>query len=81
MDPTAAFDSHLDNAKIKRSLEYFLRQSIRMPKRIPDVRYAANPLDYRKMIIPRSFEKDWRPKDPRRVLPRMRQIVAFNNNR
>ena len=35
-----------------------------MPKRIPDVRYAANPLDYRKMIIPRSFEKDWRPKDP-----------------
>ena len=49
--------------------------------RMPDVRYAANPLDYRKMIIPRSFQKDWRPKDPRRVLPRMRQIVAFNNNR
>eukprot|EP01046_Picozoa_sp_COSAG06_P025584 COSAG06_NODE_2159_length_7447_cov_792.064235_5_plen_58_part_00 len=53
----------------------------RMSKRMPDVRYAANPLDYRKMIIPRSFQKDWRPKDPRRVLPRMRQIVAFNNNR
>ena len=52
-----------------------------MPKRMPDVRYAANPLDYRKMIIPRSFEKDWRPRDPRRVLPRMRKVVAFNNNR
>ena len=52
-----------------------------MPKRMPDVRYAANPLDYRKMIIARSFEKYWRPKYPRRVLPRMRQIVAFNNNR
>ena len=52
-----------------------------MPKRNLDVRYAANPLDYRKMIIPRSFQKDWRPKDPRVVLPRMRQVVAFNNNR
>eukprot|EP01043_Picozoa_sp_COSAG02_P027057 COSAG02_NODE_1578_length_11853_cov_3.734048_8_plen_166_part_00 len=30
-----------------------------MPKnRMPNVRYAANPLDYRKMIIPRSFQKD-----------------------
>ena len=32
-------------------------------------------------IIPRSFEKDWSPKDPRLVMPRMRQVVAFNNNR
>ena len=45
-----------------------------------DVRYAANPLDYKKLIIPRSFEKDWSPKDPRLVRPRMRQVVAFNNN-
>ena len=52
-----------------------------MPQRIPNVRYAANPLDYKKLIIPRSFEKDWSPKDPRRVMPRMRQIAAFNNNR
>ena len=52
-----------------------------MPTRNPDVRYAANPLDYRKLIIPRSFQKDWRPKDPRIVLPRMRQVAAFNNNR
>ena len=44
-------------------------------------RYAANPLDYRKVIVPRSFDKDWSPKDPRRVLPRMRTVVAFNNNR
>ena len=40
----------------------------------------ANPLDYKKLIIPRSFEKDWSPKDPRIVMPRMRQVVAFNNN-
>ena len=53
----------------------------RMPKRIPDVRYAANPLDYKKQIIPRSFEKDWSPKDPRLVMPRLRQVAAFNNNR
>ena len=51
------------------------------PKRMPDVRYAANPLDYRKVIVPRSFEKDYRPKDPRVIMPRMRQVVAFNNNR
>lgn len=48
-------------------------------KRNPDVRYAANPLDYKKVIIPRSFDKDWRPKDPRLVLPRLRNVVAFAN--
>ena len=52
-----------------------------MPQRIPNVRYAANPLDYKKLIIPRSFEKDWSPKDPRLVRPRLPQVVAFNNNR
>jgi hypothetical protein len=52
-----------------------------MMKRTANVRQAANQLDYRKVIIPRSFDKDWRPKDPRRVLPRMRQVAAFNNNR
>ena len=56
-----------------------VRQS--MMKQRTMVRQAANQLDYRKMIIPRSFDKDWRPKDPRRVLPRMRQVAAFNNNR
>lgn len=34
-----------------------------------------------KLIVPRSFDKDWSPRDPRMVTPRMRQIVAFNNNR
>ena len=48
-------------------------------KRRSNVREAANPLDYRKVIVPRSFEKDWKPKDPRRVLPRMRNVVAFAN--
>ena len=62
-------------------MDYSLLYFIRMPKRMPDVRYAANPLDYRKLIIPRSFQKDWRPRDPRIVMPRMRQVAAFNNNR
>jgi hypothetical protein len=43
------------------------------------VRYAANPLDYRKMIVQRSVQKDWRPRDPRRVLPRMRQYTPGAN--
>ena len=43
------------------------------------VRQAANQLDYRKVIIPRAFEKDWKPKDPRVVLPRMRNVAAFAN--
>eukprot|EP01043_Picozoa_sp_COSAG02_P013001 COSAG02_NODE_513_length_20826_cov_323.015246_12_plen_53_part_00 len=46
-----------------------------------DVRYAANPMDYKKVIVPREMQKDWRPKDPRVVLPRARQVVAFKNNR
>ena len=40
---------------------------------------TANQLDYRKVIVPRAFDKDWRPKDPRRVLPRMRNVAAFAN--
>ena len=47
----------------------------------PDVRYAKNPMDAKFMILPRSFDKDSSPKDPRVTLPRMRQVVAFNNNR
>ena len=43
------------------------------------VRNAANPLDYKKVIIPRSFQKDWTPRDPRVVYPRMRQQAAFAN--
>jgi hypothetical protein len=43
------------------------------------VREAANPLDYKKVIVPRSFQKDWKPKDPRMVYPRLRQQVAFAN--
>ena len=31
------------------------------------VRQAANQLDYRKVIVPRAFDKDWRPKDPRKL--------------
>ena len=52
-----------------------------MYKSKSDVRYAANPMDYKKVIVPREMQKDWRPKDPRLVLPRARQIVAFKNNR
>ena len=53
-----------------------------MPHRMNhNVRYAANPLDYRKMITQRSFDKDWRPKDPRMIMPRARAVVSFNNNR
>ena len=48
-------------------------------QRKSDVRYAANPLDYKKVIIPRAFQKDWSPKDPRMVYPRMRQQAAFAN--
>ena len=47
----------------------------------PDVRYAKNPMDAKFMILPRSFDKDSSPKDPRVTLPRMRQVVAVNNTR
>ena len=57
------------------------RRSSKQSKSKSNPRYAANPLDYRKVIVPRSFDKEWSPKDPRRVLPRMRTVVAFNNNR
>ena len=50
-----------------------------MMQRKTGVRYAANPLDYKKVIIPRSFQKDWKPRDPRMVYPRMRQPAAFAN--
>ena len=79
MDPAAATNDH--SSYTKKVLILISLLTIRMPKRIPDVRYAANPLDYKKLIIPRSFEKDWSPKDPRIVMPRMRQVAAFNNNR
>ena len=48
-------------------------------------RFAANPLDYRKVIVPRSFAKSWRPRDPRVLTPlqltsyRYRNQVAFAN--
>ena len=42
-------------------------------------RYAANPLDYKKVILERSFQKDWKPKSPIVILPRLRQIVASAN--
>ena len=43
------------------------------------VRSAANPMSYRRVITQRSFQKDWRPRDPRVVYPRMRQRAAFAN--
>jgi hypothetical protein len=43
------------------------------------VRQAANPMSYRKVITERSFEKDYRPRDPRVVYPRMRQLAAMAN--
>ena len=43
------------------------------------VREAQNPLDYKKVIVSRSIDKDWRPRDPRVVYPRLRQAAAFTN--
>ena len=47
------------------------------------VRYAANSLDYKKIITQRSFDKDWKPKYPLfihnsgcEMLPRL-EIVNF----
>eukprot|EP01050_Picozoa_sp_SAG11_P002784 SAG11_NODE_145_length_14811_cov_24.558931_2_plen_135_part_00 len=42
-------------------------------------RYAANPLYYKKVIVERSFAKDWKPKFPLYPIPRMRNVVAFAN--
>ena len=42
-------------------------------------RYAANSLDYKKVIVERSFAKDWKPKFPFCPIPRMRNVVAFAN--
>eukprot|EP01050_Picozoa_sp_SAG11_P022359 SAG11_NODE_4211_length_2011_cov_4.930439_2_plen_60_part_00 len=46
-------------------------------------RYAANPLDYKKVIaeprVERSFAKDWKPKYPLYLVPRMRNVVTFAN--
>ena len=50
-----------------------------MMRRNTNVRYAANPLDYRRVIVQRSFEKDWRPRDPRLTLPRMRTYTPGAN--
>jgi hypothetical protein len=45
-----------------------------------DPRYAANPLDYKKVILDRSVPDQSRiPRDPRRVYPRLRNRVAFAN--
>ena len=42
-------------------------------------RYAANPLDYKKVILERSFQKEWKPKSPIVIYPRLRQIAASAN--
>lgn len=42
-------------------------------------RYAANPLDYRRVIVQRSFSKNWRPRDPRMNFIPIRNQVAFAN--
>ena len=42
-------------------------------------RYAANPLDYKKVITQRSFDKDWKPKYPLYPHQRMRNVVAMAN--
>ena len=41
--------------------------------------YSANYLDYKRVITQRSFEKDWRPKDPRVTYSRLRSRIAFVN--
>ena len=44
-------------------------------------RYADNYMDYKKVIVPRSFAKDYRPKNPMSGFPlqRNRNRVAFAN--
>ena len=42
-------------------------------------RYSANYMDYKKVITERSFRKDYRPRDPMVVYPRLRSRVAFAN--
>ena len=42
-------------------------------------RTAANPMDYKRVIVERSFNKDWKPKSPIVILPRLRQIAASAN--
>ena len=39
-------------------------------------RYAANPMDYKRVIVERSFQKDWKPQSPIIIYPRLRQIAA-----
>ena len=45
------------------------------------VRTAQNVLDYKKVIVNREVEPDLsrKPRDPRMVYPRMRQVAAFAN--
>ena len=44
-------------------------------------RYAANPLDYKKVITQRtsSFDKDWKPTYPLSPHQRMRNVAANAN--
>lgn len=42
-------------------------------------RYARNPLDYKKVITQRSFNKDYKPKYPIFAIERMRNVVAYAN--
>ena len=42
-------------------------------------RYAANPLDYKKVITQRSFDKDWKPAYPLSPHQRMRNVAANAN--
>ena len=50
-------------------------------QRRTQVRNAANPLDYKKMILDRSVEPNmfYKPRDPRRVYPRTRNRVSWAN--
>ena len=42
-------------------------------------RSAANPMDYKRVIVERSFQKDWKPRSPMVIYPRMRNVAAFAN--
>ena len=50
-------------------------------QRRTQVRYAGNPLDYKKMILDRTVEPNmfYKPRDPRVVYPRKRNRVAWAN--
>ena len=50
-------------------------------QRRAQVRYAANPLDYKKVILDRTVDPNmfYKPRDPRVVYPRKRNIVSWAN--